>query len=96
MDVFGIVTNGDGDVQIIPKMARGVGFQPIRTGYDIALLLKKLRQPAHAGTADADHVDPLAAKIPDVGYSHRFHPFRDGVRARRSHAEGKQARKINQ
>ena len=75
VDVLRLVADGDRDAQIIAQVASGIGFQIIRTGNDVALLLQHLRQAAHAAAADADHVDVLALIITNMGYGHVFHPF---------------------
>ena len=68
--VFGAVADGDGNVQVVPQMPGRIGFQIVRPGNDVALFLEHLRQPAHAGPADADHVDALALIVPDMRYGH--------------------------
>jgi len=79
VNVFREMADGDGNMQIIPQMLCGIRFQPVRAGDDIALLLKHLRQAAHAAAADADHMDMLALIIANMGYGHDFHPFHEGL-----------------
>ena len=43
--VFGMVADGDGNVQVVPQVAGGVGFQIVRPGNDISLSLSICASP---------------------------------------------------
>ena len=88
MNVFRPVANGHGNMQFLPQVPGSVGFQIVRAGQPVSLFQQHLGQAAHAGAADADHVDMLSLIIPDMRCAHRwclsspvaarFRPGKDG------------------
>ena len=88
VNVFRPVANGHGNVQFLPQVPGSVGFQIVRAGQPVSLFQQHLGQAAHAGAADADHVDMLSLIIPDMRCAHRwclsspvaarFRPGKDG------------------
>lgn len=83
VDILGFVTDGDRNAKVVSQMTCGIGFQIVGAGYDVTFFLEHLGQTAHAGAADADHMDMLSGIIPDMGGCHGFTRFHGGSRKTR-------------
>ena len=58
---------------LVAHVTQQIPFRPVRAGHPVALVNEHLRQPRHAGAADADHMDSLACIVTDVGCLHPCH-----------------------